>query len=408
MIGQVILEVTMNKNIRIALIICVLLVVLLPGCRADIKPETHNNPINLDDENIDAIIPNIEEDKIEDKVEEITLLAVGDVMFHSPQVKAAYLGQGNYDFTPTFKYVKEYIKSADIALVNYETVTIDDKPYSGFPRFNSPKETILALAETGFDIISTANNHSLDGGKTGIFSTLEAIDEYGLKSIGTYKTPEEQILIEDINGIKIGFLSYTYGLNGLDSLLTKDELSYMINLIDEEKIKSDIERTKELGADLTVLFLHWGHEYHNNPSNYQIELGGKIIEWGGNIILGSHPHVIQKSETMDNPKENYIIYSMGNFLSNQSKETMGNSLTEDGVMVKLNIEKNFTTGESIIKEVEYIPTWVYKYKSGSKTNYEILPIEKVISEKLELELTKTVFNRIEESLTNTINTLMGK
>lgn len=394
----------MNKRERVSIIILILLSLILSSCRAVTKPDIHSENINIYSE--DEEIPPIEE-KVEDKVEEMTLLAVGDIMFHSPQVRAAYLGEGNYDFTPTFKYVKEYIESVDVALVNYETVTLDKKPYSGFPRFNSPKETILALAETGFDIISTANNHSLDGGKPGIVSTLNVIEEYGLKSIGTYETPEEQILIEDIRGIKIGFLSYTYGLNGLDSLLTKDELSYMINLINEEKIKADIEKTKELGVDLTVLFLHWGNEYHNDPSNYQIELGEKIIEWGGNIIFGSHPHVIQKSETLSNPQDNYIIYSMGNFLSNQSKVTMGNSLTEDGVMVKLNIEKNFTTGESIIKEVEYIPTWVYKYKSEGKFNYEILPIEEVISKELEIELTKTVFNRIEDSFNNTLDTLMG-
>lgn len=394
----------MNKRERVSIIILILLSLILSSCRAVTKPDIHSENINIYSE--DEEIPPIEE-KVEDKVEEMTLLAVGDIMFHSPQVRAAYLGEGNYDFTPTFKYVKEYIESVDIALANYETVTLENKPYSGFPRFNSPKETILALAQTGFDIISTANNHSLDGGKSGILSTLNAIEEYGLKSIGTYETPEEQILIEDIRGIKIGFLSYTYGLNGLDSLLTKDELSYMINLINEEKIKADIEKTKELGVDLTVLFLHWGNEYHNDPSNYQIELGEKIIEWGGNIIFGSHPHVIQKSETLSNPQDNYIIYSMGNFLSNQSKVTMGNSLTEDGVMVKLNIEKNFTTGESIIKEVEYIPTWVYKYKSEGKFNYEILPIEEVISKELEIELTKTVFNRIEDSFNNTLDTIMG-
>lgn len=392
----------MNKRERVSIIILILLSLVLSSCRAVTKPDIHSENINIYSE--DEVIP-IEE-KVEDKVEEITLLAVGDIMFHSPQVRAAYLGEGNYDFTPTFKYVKEYIESVDLALANYETVTLDNKPYSGFPRFNSPKETILALADTGFDIISTANNHSLDGGKSGVLSTLNAIEEYELKSIGTYKNSEEQILIEDIKGIKIGFLSYTYGLNGLDSLLTKDELSYMINLINEDKIKADIEKTKELGVDLTVLFLHWGNEYHNDPSNYQMELGEKIIEWGGNIIFGSHPHVIQKSETLNNPN-NYIIYSMGNFLSNQSNDTMGNSLTEDGVMVKLNIEKNFTTGESIIKEVEYIPTWVYKYKSEGKFNYEILPIEEVISKKLEIELTKTVFNRIEDSFNNTLDTLMG-
>lgn len=393
----------MNKKVILPILLCILLVLLLTGCKTVVSLENPN------DNAVNAIDIENEDEEFTPIIEEITMLSVGDIMFHSPQVRAAYLGDGKYDFSPTFKYVKQYIDSADISLANYETVTISNKPYSGFPRFNSPKETILALADVGFDIISTANNHSLDQGKEGILSTLDAIEEYGLKSIGTNKTNEENILIEDVKGIKIGLLSYTYGLNGLGSLLSKDELSYMVNIIDETRIEEDIKRTKELGADITVLFLHWGYEYHNNPSNYQIELGEKIINWGGDIILGSHPHVIQKSQNINNTgRDSFIIYSMGNFLSNQSKTTMGNQLTEDGVMVKLIVEKNFTSGECIVKGVEYIPTWVYKYKLNNKIYYEILPVEEVISHRLDLELTQDVFNRIEESLKSTNNTVQGK
>lgn len=400
----------MKKKILCFILISLVLVLIISACRSGLVNNNTNNKVEdkLDDE-ITPIKEEIVEEIAEDKIEEISLLAVGDIMYHSPQVRAAYLGEGKYDFRPTFRYVKEYIEQADISLANYETVTAGkDIAYSGFPRFNSPKETIFALADTGFDIISTANNHSLDQGKKGILTTLDNMEEYGLKAIGTNRTNEENILIQDVKGIKIGFLSYTYGLNGLDSLLTKEELSYMINLIDEERMEKDIKRTKELGADLTVLFLHWGHEYHNLPSNYQIELGEKIIGWGGNIILGSHPHVIQKSEMIDNQEGNFIIYSMGNFLSNQSLETMGNSFTEDGVMVKINIEKNFTKDEITIKEVEYIPTWVYKYKSEGRFNYEILPVEAIISKELDLELTQQVFNRIEKSFNSTLDTLYGK
>lgn len=396
----------MNKKIILFISMCILSTMVLFGCRASIKTDIPNvnavNYINLDKE-----IPKIIEEKIEDRIEEISILAVGDIMFHSPQVRAAYLGEGKYDFIPTFKYVKKYIDRADLALANYETVTLKNKPYSGFPRFNSPKETIFALADAGFDILSTANNHCLDQGKEGILSTLDAVEEYGLKSIGTNKDKEENILIEDVKGIKIGLLSYTYGLNGLDSLLSKDDMSYMINIIDEKRIEEDIKKTKDLGADLTILFLHWGNEYHNNPSNYQIELGEKIIGWGGDIVLGSHPHVIQKSK-INNDDNNFIIYSMGNFLSNQRKDTMGNQLTEDGVMLEINVEKNFTSGECTIKAVEYIPTWVYKYKANNKIYYEILPIEELLSKSLDIEVKDDILYRVEESLKNTKSTINGK
>ncbi len=410
----------MKKKFDLYIIIFILLSLLISGCTTGVRIEDSDNisivnigeleetPIDIEEVK-EEVKEEIIEVVIEDEIEEISILAVGDIMFHIPQVKAAYIGDGKYDFTQTYKYVKKHIDGADVALANFETVTAGNHiPYSGFPRFNSPKETLHALKDVGFDIISTANNHSLDQGKKGILSTLDNIEELGLKSIGTNRTNEENILIQEVKGIKIGYLSYTYGLNGLDSLLSKDELSYMANLMDEKRIEKDIKKTKELGVDLTVLFLHWGNEYHTMPSDYQIELGEKIIEWGGNIVFGSHPHVIQRSEEINDKMDNFIIYSMGNFLSNQSLESMGNSLTEDGIMVKVNIEKNFTKDKVIIKEVEYIPTWIYKYKSEGRAYYEILPVEEILNGELQLDLSEGVYNRIEKSFRDTMNTIKGE
>ena len=342
----------------------------------------------------------------EPKISTIKLLAVGDIMFHSPQYRAAYVKESDsYDFNSTFKYIKKYVLEADISLANFETVTAGEEVgYKSYPRFNTPKQSLLAIKDAGFDILSTANNHSLDQGRKGVISTIDNINEYGMKNIGTYKEPNVPILIEEIKGINIGFLSYTYGLNGLDSLLTKEELSYMINIIDEDKIKEDIEKTKSLGVDLTVVFIHWGNEYHRDPSSYQIELGEKMVEWGANIILGSHPHVIQKSQIINKDgKDNFIIYSMGNFLSNQRKETLNNSYTEDGVMVNLEIEKDFKSGDTIIKNINYIPTWVHRYREDGKLIYEILPVDDILDGKLDIAVSDTVKSRIEKSFQDTMN-----
>lgn len=352
----------------------------------------------------------LDKDLVEkDNISQVDLLAVGDIMFHMPQIQAADLGAGNYDFLPPFKYVTDYISQADLAIGNFETVTLESGvPYSGFPRFNSPKESILALKEAGFDILTTANNHSLDQGREGILDTLKYIEEYGLASTGTFKEPGQRYLIEERNNIKFGILAYTYGLNGLDSLLTQEELSYMINLIDEEKIKEDIYQLKE-EVDLIIVAIHWGNEYEREPNSSQIELGKKMVEWGANIILGSHPHVIQRSEMIEhNGRENFIIYSMGNFLSNQRMETMGNSYAEDGVMVRFSIEKDLNTEETMIRKVEFIPTWVHKYIEKNKTHYKILPVEEVIEEKLDIKLSPSVEERIEKSLIDTFNTLDPK
>lgn len=365
----------------------------------------------------DIVIDEVEADKdIEDikeeieiieepKISSISLLAAGDIMFHSPQYRTAYNKEtDSYDFNSTFKYIKKYVENADIALANFETVTAGKEiGYQSYPRFNTPKESLLAIKEAGFDILSTANNHSLDHGKKGLISTIDNINEYGMKNIGTYKEPNVPIFVEEVEGITIGFLSYTYGLNGLDSFLTKEELSYMVNRIDEDKIKEDIENTKSLGADITVVFIHWGNEYQREPSVYQIDLGEKMVEWGANIILGSHPHVIQKSQIINKDgKDNFIIYSMGNFLSNQRKETLNNSYTEDGVMVNLEIEKDFSTGDTIIKNINYIPTWVHRYRENGKLFYEILPVDDMLEGNIDIVASDAVKSRLEKSLQDTM------
>lgn len=362
-----------------------------------------NNTQFVDDNNnIDIIEETLDTTKIEEEIVidpilmDIDILAVGDIMFHMPQINSASLGGDEYDFSPVFKYVREYIQEADLSLANYETVTLSDRDYSGFPRFNSPIETVEALKDTGFDILSTANNHSLDQGKTGIISTIEAIRSEGLIHVGTNMDKDLEPLVVDVEGIRVGILSYTYGLNGLDSLLSAEEMSYMINLIDEEKIQEEIKYLKNNNVDIIISYIHWGHEYHHEPSQQQMNLGKKLVEWGVNIVLGSHPHVVQKSEIIElNGKDNFIIYSMGNFLSNQREITMGNSYTEDGVMVKINIEKDLE--QTVIKEIEYIPTWVHRYSEGGKYYYEILPSEDALMGNLDLSLDSSIIKRIEKS-----------
>lgn len=349
--------------------------------------------------------PDIEK-PVEPEIKSAKILSVGDIMFHMPQVKASYLGNGNYDFRDDFKYVKKYIDNADISIANFETVTAgNDKKFSGFPQFNSPKETLFALKETGFDIISTANNHSLDQGKEGVINTIKYAKEYGLKNVGTYEKPQTEYLIQEKNGIKLGFLAYTYGLNGLDFYLSEEELGYMINLIDEEKIKSDIESIKE-EVDLVVASVHWGNEYEREPNDSQIDLGHKMVEWGANIVLGSHPHVLQRSEIIKKDgKDNFIIYSQGNFFSNQRGDTMGNTFTEDGVMVEIDIEKDITNDKTFIKNIEFLPTWIDKYNKDGKDVYRILPTKDALDNSIEVKLSDSVKNRINKSQSDSMETL---
>lgn len=399
----------MKKRYIFILLLLILSIAVYKGIVPDVfedllsKPDTVDQPQDIDDEEDD------EEDIVEEpKIVDIDLLAVGDIMFHSTQINSADMGNGGYDFNPVFEYVKDYIQGVDLALGNYETVSLEGVAYTGYPRFNSPAETIEGLKNAGFDIISTANNHSLDQGKSGIISTIGVIENQGLKHVGTNLDKDWQPLIVEVEGIRIGIMSYTYGLNGLDSLLTPEELSYMVNLIDEDKIQEEIQLIKSKDVDLILSYMHWGHEYHHEPSEYQQELAGKLVEWGVNIVLGSHPHVVQKSEIINHGgKDNLVVYSLGNFISNQREITMGNSYSEDGVMVKVNIEKNFDTNETLINEIEYIPTWVYRYSEGGRYHYEILPTESIIDGSLPMNLEPSIKNRIEKSYNDTINVFSG-
>jgi len=334
--------------------------------------------------------------------ERITIRANGDIMFHGTQITSAYK-DGAYNFDDTFAQVKKYIKNADIALGNFETTTAGGKP-TGYPVFNAPDETLETLADVGYDILSTANNHTLDTGKKGIIRTIEQIKENDMVNVGTYTEPGEHIHIEEAKGIKVAVLAYTYGLNGMDSLLSSEEREYMVNLIREENIKSDIEAAKEKGADFTIVFIHWGSEYELTPSNYQQELAGKMFDWGTDIILGSHPHVIQKSEIVEvDGKMKYVIYSMGNFVSNQRRETLGSisarEYTEDGVMVNITLEKDFLSNESKIVSVNYTPTWVNRTGNSGSYKYEVLPIK----EALESDIDATTKSKLTKSYENTMD-----
>lgn len=375
---------------------------------SDITNETESNE-EINDNNSNENENDVKKpEEPEEKTQTASIIASGDIMFHDTQLISGYNEETKkFDFNDVFKYVKKYISEADVAIGNYETVTGGEElGFRGYPTFNSPVETIEALKNAGFDILTTANNHILDTKKEGVFKTIENINKYGLESVGTYKDDKKEILIEDINGIKIAFLSYTYGVNGYADIKNNAELSNIINIIDEDKIKKDTEKCKENGADVVVVSLHWGSEYQRTPSQSQKVLANKMFDWGVDIILGSHPHVIQKSEIIKhNGKDKFIIYSMGNFISNQRRETLkteNKNFTEDGILVKIDLERTSSESEVIIKNVEYIPTWVNREKVSEKYKYEIIPVKDFMNSVNDL-LNNETLEKVKESYNNTID-----
>ena len=329
-----------------------------------------------------------QEHKIEETQNLVTISAVGDIMVHGAQLKAQLNSDNTYNFDNNFKYIKDIISNTDISIANLETTINKEKAYSGYPNFNSPVELVSSIKDTGFDIISTINNHSLDTGYKGVLSTLDELQSKGLKTIGTKTSSEDKnYIIEDINNIKIGFASFSYGdiinnqkyLNGIKSQ-SANELLNVISSSSVEKafetIKKEIDLMRLEGAEFIVLSLHWGKEYDQKPTNYQKQLAQLLANEGVDLILGSHPHVVQPIEYVkseNSEKECLVVYSMGNIISNQREEEMGFKESENGIIPIITIEKDENNIVSV-KDCYYIPTWVNKYNLNNKNYYEIIPI----------------------------------
>lgn len=306
----------------------------------------------------------------------VSMSVIGDIMCHNSQYNDAFRN-GAYDFSYVFEDVKPYIESADIAIGNLETTFCGkEKGYSSYPTFNTPEILATDLKELGMDVLATANNHSLDTGYRGIESTIDYLDAVGLSHTGTYKSEEAQneILFKEVNGLKFAFLAYTYGTNGIPVPSGKE---YCINLIDKELIKSQLDLAKQSGPDVICVNMHWGIEYQDEANNEQLDLENFLFENGVDIILGSHPHVLQPMEKKEftmpdgTVKNVFTIYSLGNFVSGQDKANTRNS-----IVLMMNIIKDGRTGKLKFQEINYVP--IYTYTSPKYKNYFVLDLIKAI------------------------------
>jgi poly-gamma-glutamate capsule biosynthesis protein CapA/YwtB (metallophosphatase superfamily) len=310
----------------------------------------------------------------------ITISAVGDLMAHQENINNAYSPKtGTYDFNGFLEYVKPYLTKSDLTIGNFETVTAGPSSgYTSYPLFNTPDAMLTALSNAGFDILSTANNHCLDRGISGLTRTIKKIEENKMSNVGSSIDGKNKYITKEINGVKVGILSYSYGFNGNDAKLSTKQKTIYLSPINEIQIEKDIKRVKSEGTDAIIVIMHWGAEYEREPSVTQTSLSNKMLSWGADIILGSHPHVIQKSEIIKiKGKDKFIIYSMGNFISGQrrsEKTKRPNTIyTEDGVIVHLSIQKD-PKGGVTIKKVDYIPTWVDKNYINNRPVFKIIPI----------------------------------
>ena len=297
------------------------------------------------------------------------IMANGDLLYHDIIYISAKKADGTYDFHENFEYVKPWLKQADLVLGDFEGTVNKDHYLAGYPLFNAPGEVMDAIKDAGYQVLDLAHNHILDSQIEGVVSTADAIEKAGMTPIGVYThEPRDKapIVIKEVKGIKVALLAYSYGFNGIEQSISQEDYNRYLSDLDEDKMKAEIERA-EKEADITIIMPQMGVEYQIEPTEEQKKLYHKMIDWGADIIFGGHPHVVEPAETVEKEGDKkLIIYSMGNFISNQRIETMQDvenaKWTERGVLMDVTIKKK--SGKTTIETAQAHPSWVSRTPKG--------------------------------------------
>jgi hypothetical protein len=298
----------------------------------------------------------------------LSLLFIGDIMGHDEQIWSAENRETHkFNYDEVFKYIRPVLSEADIAIANFE-VTLAGPPYTGYPRFSSPSDLAVSCSKAGIDYLVTANNHAADRGSRGITSTINKLDSIGIPHTGTFLNSACRDSLSPLmisrNGFSLALLNYTFSTNGI-----KVPEPVIVNMLDKNLITSDIRKAKNKNADIIILFLHWGNEYDTIPSAAQSDLARYFFSLGVDLVIGSHPHVLQKMVWVKNnatKKDEVAVYSLGNFLSNQRKPK-----TDGGSIVRIEFIRS---NDSVsISNAGYYLTWVYTPIEKYRKKFFILP-----------------------------------
>ena len=391
-----------RKSVALLVALCLSLCV---ACNREENPapELREPPVQTEPEVVQPVEP--EPEPIV-KTATATIAATGDVLMHYPIIKTGQVSEeGEYNFDSIFTYFNPYVSAADYAVANLETTLNgleNGYKYQGYPRFNCPDGIVASVQRAGFDMLLTANNHSYDTGEKGFLRTLSVVDDAGLDRIGTYLNAEEpRYHIEDINGIKVGMLCYTYetededlSIKSLNGIPLNENTTNLVNTFSylrlEEfyaELDGHLAAMEADGAQASVLFIHWGNEYQTKENDHQRAMAQGICDLGVDVIVGGHPHVVQPVELLtaqNDPNHTTVcLYSMGNAVSNQRIERLPsyNGYTEDGVLFQVTFA-SYSDGTVMLESAELLPTWVNLTKSEQtgKTAYEIIPLDREVED----------------------------
>ena len=344
------------KKTPLVIMLCIVLV----GCFVVAKT---TNKVNKSSNNSKVV--DKKKEVSSNKKRSMSLVMVGDVLTHDSVLADALKNDGSYDFSSMFSYIKPMIKDYDLKYVNEESIIGGPSfKYSGYPTFNAPDILGDNLIDTGFNVVGLANNHAYDKGETAILYSNKYCGSKDVIVSGTYSSFEDRdnIKVYEKNGIKYAFLAYTTSLNGYT--LSSDK-SYLVNVYSDELVKDDINKIKDK-VDVIIVAMHWGDEYTNTPTNSEREIAQYLSELGVDLVIGTHPHVVQPIEYVG---ETLVIYSLGNFISNQLVLGLNPAI---GLMVGVDITVDGDETKVSIKEKELL----YSYSDNS-TNFKVIPFSKM-------------------------------
>lgn len=340
----------MNKKILIIIVLCILNVSLM----VFILTQNPNNNEEIKTK------PSKENNNVSEKVRSssFSFIGVGDNLYHGAlSYNQMMAGQG-YNFDDYYAQTMDYTKNADLAYINFETLALgeeDGYPLQSYPCFNGPIEILSAVHNAGFDWWAMSSNHSLDMGSDGLLLQLEKIRTLypDVVTTGSHSSQKDKdtCIVKEVNGIKVGLLGYTYGLNGFE---VPDDMPWLVDLIDKDQMKEDMEALSKV-SDVQIVSMHWGQEYQYAPNEEQEDLANYLNELGAEVIIGSHPHVIQPAEIIHSKNQDTLVYySLGNYISAQdSNDTMV------GGMASFTLNYDFDTKKVSFSDPEFIPLVTY-------------------------------------------------
>lgn len=301
-------------------------------------------------------------------VDTVSILFLGDLMQHKEQLHAAHIPgtdtllSSSYDYSSYFTHIRPMIDAADFTVANME-FCLGGPPYTGYPSFSAPESLAEEAAEAGIDLFLCANNHICDRGRRGLVSSIEKYETIGIPYTGIYRDSVSEAsdnpFITEIGGASVAFVNFTYGTNGI-----RVPHPLIVNRMEEEAVRNAIRRAEEAGADIIIALPHWGQEYVTEASREQREWARKLQEWGADVVIGSHPHVVQQVEPP-------VVYSLGNLVSNMSRHD-----TELGLAYRLDIAVTFW-GMVFVAGGEAIPLWCSR-PGGYGDKYTILPVKEFL------------------------------